>query len=176
MQKAIGFAVSIALLLTLAGCAGPQDHPASSGQENPSAAIAPEARLPVPSLSFETFDGDTISLDQLKGQPVALNFWGAYCPACSDFAPVLQKVYENHKDEGLLVFGIGAGEPEEKLQEKADSLGITYPLAISSEAARAFHVRAIPMTFVIDREGRVAASLLGSRDLEVVEQTIQAIL
>jgi|GEM_PF-1773802 len=176
MRKLTGFSVSIALFLALAGCAGPRDRPPSPGQENPSAIAQPEERPPAPSLSFETFDGDTISLDQLKGQPVALNFWAVYCPACSNFAPVLQKVYENHKDEGLLVFGIGAGEQQKQLQEKADSLGITYPLAISAEAAGAFKVHAIPITFIIDREGRVAASLLGARDLETVERTVQAIL
>ncbi len=142
----------------------------------PPTSAAPGQGRPAPDFSFTTFDGVAHTSADLKGSPVVLNFWAAYCPACSKFAPTLEKAYQAHKAEGLLVFGIGAGEPEHKLKEKAESLGLTYPLASSMETTRAFGVRRIPMTFLIDEDGNVQSSLLGARHPAELETELKKIL
>jgi cytochrome c biogenesis protein CcmG/thiol:disulfide interchange protein DsbE len=157
------------------GATGPA-RDATDRQSGPPTSAAPGEGRPAPNFSFTTFDGVTHTSADLKGSPVVLNFWAVYCPACGKFAPTLEKAYQAHKPQGLLVFGIAAGEPEHSLKEKAESLGLTYPLASSMETARSFGVRRIPMTFLIDADGNVQSSLLGARDLAELETELKKIL
>ncbi|MBN1457939.1 MAG: TlpA family protein disulfide reductase [Armatimonadetes bacterium] len=134
------------------------------------------AGAPAPAFSFTTFAGDSYTSQDLQGRPVILNFWAAFCPACGEFAPKLEAVYQKHKEAGLFVVSVSAGEPQSLLEQKAKSLGLTYPLASSEDMARAYGITAIPMTYLIDREGRVQASLLGAQDLAALEKEVEKIL
>ncbi len=105
-----------------------------------------------------------------------LNFWASSCPACAQLAPRLESIYLEHKAEGLLVLGVAGTDSEEALKRKAESLNISYPIALSEETAAAYGVRIIPMTFFIDRDGALAASVMGAADESVLADAVQKIL
>ena len=68
-----------------------------------SSAPAPVAGAPAPDFSLKSLDGQTISLSQLKGHPVLINFWASWCPPCRLEMPDLVRDYEAHKAEGFVL-------------------------------------------------------------------------
>lgn len=165
MPRGTAALLGLCLLALVVGCGNsqPTERNVTAGE-------------PAPSFSFTTFAGDSYSSADLTGRPVILNFWAAYCPACAKFAPSLEAVYQKHKETGMFVVGISAGEPQHLLEEKAESLGLTYPLAISEDMLDAYGITAIPMTYLIDREGRVQSTLLGAQELDRLEEAVEKIL
>lgn len=165
MCKATRLAAGLITLVLLAvGC----------GQvRTPRAATEPRT---APDFSLTAFDGAAYSLAELKGTPIVLNFWSAGCPACTTALPHLEALYQKHKSDGLLVLGVAGFDSEQALKEKAKSLGLTYPIAISPEAGRAYRVHAVPVTFYINRESEIVSSLLGARDASEFEAEAQKIL
>jgi peroxiredoxin len=181
------YAVAIATLLLLAGgCAKPSPSPPGGGREAPSGTIdtavpvateGSEAALkPAPDFSFTAFDGTNYSLAELKGRPLILFFWSSHCPACTRAAPHVEALHQQHASEDLLVLGVAGFDSKDALKAKAKSLGVTFPIAISAETSRSYGVRAIPMAFFINREGAVAASILGAKPMTEFEAALQRIL
>ncbi|MCJ7750443.1 MAG: TlpA family protein disulfide reductase [Armatimonadetes bacterium] len=175
-----GVMLAAAGLVLLLGAAGCGERAPTSPSATPPAGIPSDGASAVPAqtpaFSFTTFDGESHTSENLKGRPVILNFWADYCPACAEFSPRLEEVYQKHKDEGLLVFGIGADGSEEALRKKADALGITYELATSTETIEAFAVHAIPMTFLIGADGETKSAILGARQSEQLAAEVEKIL
>lgn len=118
----------------------------------------------VPPYSARTLDGEQISLEELRGKVVLVNFWATWCPPCRLEMPGFQHVYEDRRADGFVVLGIstdqsGQGVVREFLEER----GITFPVTMASaQVVRDFGgVRALPTSFLIDREGRVRQEVTG---------------
>ncbi len=167
-------AAVVLLLLLPAGCGKPSPAPSST---QPSPAGPDDQHLNrAPDFSFTAFDGASYSLAGMKGKPIVVNFWGSRCPHCIKVAPYLEDFYQQHKDEGLIVFGVASFDSEEALKQKARSAKITYPIAISADTSRAYAVRGIPHTFFINRQGDIASSILGAKPRAEFEVALQKIL
>ena len=167
-------AIALALLtLVAAGCRAPSaSAPSSSGA--PLSGTPPTGAAP--DFSLVSLDGEAYSLADLKGKPIVLNFWSSGCPHCATVAPYLQDFQTQYGDQGLVVLGVAGMDSETALRNKASSLNTTYPIAISPETARAYNVSPIPMTYFIDREGNIAASILGAQPRRQFEDAVQKIL
>jgi cytochrome c biogenesis protein CcmG/thiol:disulfide interchange protein DsbE len=105
-----------------------------------------------------TLDGDSFTLDDLKGQVVLVNAWATWCPPCVIEMPGFQRVYQDYKDQGFLILGVSRdqGDPAQVrafLKEK----GITYPVAMAADAdlGGLTDVATLPTSFLIDREGKI---------------------
>jgi thiol-disulfide isomerase/thioredoxin len=129
--------------------------------------IPPADRQPAPDVSGDTLDGDQISVGDFAGDVVVLNVWGSWCAPCRAEAPALQEVYARQKRNGVQFIGINTRDQEAAAKAFEESFGITYPsfLDPSGEIQLAFRdtlpPNSIPSTVVIDREGRVAARIVG---------------
>ena len=117
-----------------------------------------------PSYAAQTLDGESISLEGLRGQVVLVNFWATWCPPCRIEMPGFQRVYEDRREEGFVILGIstdraGQGVVREFLEDR----GITFPVTMASgQVVRDFGgVQALPTSFLIDREGRVRQEVKG---------------
>ncbi len=99
----------------------------------------------------------TISIAELTGQVVVLNFWASWCPPCRAEMPSFQAISEEFKDQGVVFFGVAVSDTEVDASQFAEMVGVTYPLALdrTGNVTRAFQVRQMPTTFVIDRRGVV---------------------
>ena len=165
-------ALALALLTVVAaGCRAPT---AASSSASPPAATSPGS--PAPDFSLVSFDGDSYSLGGLKGKPIVLNFWSSTCPHCATVAPYLQDLHTQHADQGLVVLGVAGMDSESALRDKASSLKITYPIAISPDTGRAYNVARIPLTYFIDREGNISGSIPGAQPRRQFEDAVQKIL
>jgi cytochrome c biogenesis protein CcmG/thiol:disulfide interchange protein DsbE len=165
----IGLAFAVAAVA--GGCGSPR-----RGEQRAAESVVQGSPEPAPPFSFTTFGGQKISLDQLKGRPVVLNFWSTTCPHCADLMPRLEEVYERHRAQGLEVLGIATPDSLEAAKKKSESLGVTYPSGMDAAAVQAYGIRAVPATFFISKEGNLISARLGAMSVDELEEHVQKIL
>ncbi|WP_217915642.1 TlpA family protein disulfide reductase [Miltoncostaea marina] len=108
--------------------------------------------------------GSEVSLEDLRGRTVVLNFWASWCEPCKAEAPVLERIASRYRPaEEVLVLGVDVQDVREKALGFARDNGLTYPSLRDGEddARKAFQVPALPETFVIDPQGRIALKVSG---------------
>ena len=112
-------------------------------------------------FEVETFDGDTLKLSDLKGKVVVLNFWASWCPPCRWEMPSFERISKEYGDKEVVFVGLALSDTLRDARGFADSVGVTYPLALDSTGriAAAYNVRSLPTTFFIDREGQIQRRL-----------------
>ncbi|XVS64075.1 TlpA disulfide reductase family protein [Actinosynnema sp. CA-299493] len=113
-------------------------------------------------------DGKTVSLDDYAGKVVIVNIWGAWCGPCRTEAPELQKVQDELGSEVVQVLGVNVKESStESPRDFMTNRKLAYP-SIYDESGRAMLAfrglppNAVPSTFVLDKQHRVAAAFLGA--------------
>jgi len=114
-------------------------------------------------------DGSTLSSADFAGDVLVLNFWYAGCGPCRVEAPILQETFTRYADEGAHFLGVNIYDGPEQATSFEEKFGITYPSLLAREDAElklAFAswtpLSAVPITLVLDRQGRVAARFIGA--------------
>jgi len=133
---------------------GPNAELALKMIENPRRAREPYA----PDFSLTTSEGEFISLEELRGKVVLLDFWGTWCPPCVASVPSLRNLYKKYsKDAPFTIIGISSDSEEDKWRAFTAENRMVWPqfLDRDSNIRRAFSVRAFPTYIVIDHEGIV---------------------
>ena len=118
----------------------------------------------VPSYAYATLDGGLASSDSLRGKVVLVNFWATWCAPCRAEMPVLEAMYQRHRERGFVIVGLAVDQaPTEKVAAYVAERGVTYPVAhVEREAERLFGgVRGYPTSFLIGRDGRVRHVVVG---------------
>jgi cytochrome c biogenesis protein CcmG, thiol:disulfide interchange protein DsbE len=110
-------------------------------------------------------EGEQVSIESLRGKIVVLNFWASWCEPCELEAPVLEEVAAKYRvsPQEVVVLGVDVQDLSEEALDFARTNGITYPSLRDGggDAQRAYEVPALPETFVIDQEGRIALKVAG---------------
>jgi len=124
-----------------------------------------------PDFELNDLNGNKVKLSDFKGKVVMLNFWASWCGPCRMEIPDLINIQEKHKKDGLIIIGItipSSGTPEQ-VKKFAESYKINYILVTGSNteimtiATSYGGVRAVPTTFLIDRDGIVRHQWIGAR-------------
>ena len=131
-----------------------------------------------PDFTAPTQDGSTVTLSDLRGQPVVLNFWATWCPPCRAEMPDLVAAYEAHKDNGLVIVGVNEQDDEDKALAFMEQYGIEFPVLLDSrgDLASLYTARGLPTTFFIDRDGNVAEAWSGMLTADLLDERLQLIL
>ena len=118
--------------------------------------------------------GRTLKLSDLRDKPVYLNFWATWCPPCVKELPHIQAKYEQYKDR-IHFLAISVASEQEAPAQFISSKGYTFTVGYGNEReiSRAYHVEAIPMSFIIDTNGVVKAKIVGSMDEADLERFLQ---
>lgn len=117
-----------------------------------------------PSFSLTLFDGKKISLADLRGKTVFLNFWASWCPPCRAEARDLETVWQSLKEGDVVFLGIDIQDTEEDARAFLRGFNITYPNGrdLSGKVAVDYGVWGIPETFFIDPQGRITYKHVGT--------------
>ncbi|SRR5690554_3597474 len=141
--------------------------------------IEPGEREPAPEFGGPLLGRDgEFDLADARGEIVVLNVWGSWCPPCRKEAPALQAVHEDLADEGVRFVGVNTRDNEVAALAYEEEFGITYPSVVDTDGRRMLAFRdtlppnAIPTTLVIDRNGGMAARVLG----EITEDSLRGLL
>jgi cytochrome c biogenesis protein CcmG, thiol:disulfide interchange protein DsbE len=128
---------------------------------------------PAPVIIGTTLDGEPFSLEDLRGRPVVVNFWGPTCVPCRTEFPLLKTKAEEHADDGLVVVGILMGDPPEPAREFIAEQGATWDTVEDPNSAirSAYRVVARPQSYFIDRDGILRSIQIGEvRDADFERQ------
>ncbi|OIJ20376.1 hypothetical protein BKP45_09980 [Anaerobacillus alkalidiazotrophicus] len=143
---------------------------------------APDFTLPVWGTDEEK------SLSSFHGQIVVLNLWASWCPPCRDEMPDLIKLSEEYKDQGVQVLGMNMAtfeSSEEVIKQFIEEYNISFPnfldQPIDTSNQRGvietlYQVRSIPVTYILDEEGRIVIPIRGKVNYEMLESELKKIL
>ena len=120
-----------------------------------------------PDFSFTSMQGEYITLEDLKGKVVLLDFWGTWCPPCVESVPDLRQLYKRYANEpSFVLISVSSDHDEQAWREFTERNKMVWPQYRDEDRRlqRAFGIRAFPTYIVIDHEGpRVSTMRLGSR-------------
>lgn len=111
-----------------------------------------------PDFAFTTFDGQEMTLRDLRGNVVVLNFWASWCAPCAAEAPDLQEAWEYYADDNVRFLGIAYADNGPRSLEFIDDFGLTYLNApdLGTRISEMYGISGVPETFIIDANGDVA--------------------
>lgn len=115
-----------------------------------------------PDFSLYSLSGDRISLNDLDGTPVVINFWATWCLPCKIEMPIIQERYDSFKPD-LVVLALDAGESKESVEKFVRDNNITFPalLDLTKAIQKLYLIRAYPTTYFIDKNGIIQAAHIG---------------
>lgn len=122
-------------------------------------------RMRPPELRGRTVDGESVSLADLAGRVVLLNFWATWCLECRPEMPEIERLHRELGPQGLTVLAINTREDSPAVRAYAKELGLTFPLVLdrNGDIGRLYGVVGIPTTFLIGRDGHAVALAVGPR-------------
>ncbi|WP_394276738.1 TlpA family protein disulfide reductase [Luteococcus sp.] len=182
--------VTLALVMVGAWAINRPDAPAEGGGEaglaNGATAVtlegdqsgsAPEIGQPAPRFTATTLDGQKISLSELKGHPVWINFGATWCTACRAEAPDIEQAWKRSKPKGTMVVSIFINEDQATVRGYQQRLGLTVPMVSDPDTLIASRYRSIgiPSHFFIDADGILRASHVGALTSEKMDENLKAI-
>ncbi len=115
-----------------------------------------------PAATFRTLDGGTVTLESLRGRPLALAFWAPWCQVCAAQSGNLSRVARWAGDRGRVVSVAAAYGDVSEVRAYMKEHEVAYPVLLGDdETLRAFHVEAFPTVYFLDAEGRIKRSVAG---------------
>ena len=133
---------------------------------DPGVVTSPLVGRPAPSFALTSLDGATVSLVELRGHPLIVNFWASWCLPCRAEAPLLQRAATDFAGRGVQVLGIVYQDSAENARAFMREYGQTYPGLLDPDGRTAldYGVFGIPETYFIDRAGRIVSKQTGPLD------------
>jgi len=124
-----------------------------------------------PDISLNNLEGEKISLSSLRGKYVLIDFWASWCGPCRQENPNVVRMYNKYKDKGFEIFGVSLDRDESAWQRAIEKDGLTWvhvsDLSFwNSEVVPLYNIEGIPMTVLLDKEGKIIAKNLRGPSLE----------
>jgi thiol-disulfide isomerase/thioredoxin len=131
-----------------------------------------------PAFSREGFNKEIVDLHACRGKVVLLNFWATWCAPCQLEMPRLVEWQKQYGPRGLQIVGISMDDDPTAARTLYDKLRLNYPVAMGDEELGKLYggILGLPVTFLIDADGRVAAEYRGETDLNAMEAQFRLLL
>ncbi|MCC6656581.1 MAG: TlpA family protein disulfide reductase [Rhodocyclaceae bacterium] len=137
----------------------------------------PAAKLnlgdPAPAFRTERLDGGSVDFPAATaGKPLVIRVWADWCKYCEPEMKAIEVVYQRHKDKGLEVYAVNAGQDKPAVAAFIKRLGVTYPVLLDEQSAIAkrYGVMGLPTTYFVDAKGVVRGKVIGEADEAVFER------
>ena len=132
-----------------------------------------------PGFVLQYLDGQSVSLGDLRGKPVLMNFWATRCPPCVSEMPYLQEIYNEWSETELMLLAINTGESSTKVNDFIQSHSLSLPVLLDTkqDVAQRYNIQYIPTTFFIDKDGIIQAVKIGAfPNKEAIEDDLTKIM
>ena len=116
-----------------------------------------------PDFVLKSASGSNLRLSEYRGDVVMINFWATWCGPCRQEMPLLNDLYLRYKRVGFSLLGVNIDDDSSRAMEMAEELGVSFPVLFDDrkEVSRLYQVEAMPVTVLVDREGKVRHVHLG---------------
>ncbi len=143
--------------------------------------IVPRRLQAAENFAIPSPNGRVLRLEDYKGKVVFLNFWATWCPPCREEMPSMERLYRRYKNGGLVVLAVSVdAEGKPIVVPFVQEHKFSFPIGLDPkmELAERYSVRALPSSFLVDREGVLVAQALGPRkwDGKAAHALIEALL
>jgi thiol-disulfide isomerase/thioredoxin len=177
---------SLVGILVVSGCGGREEKakeetPAqgTTQAEQSSDVGTTVGKLPPP-FALPDLAGNEVKLSDYAGKVVVLDLWATWCPPCRQEIPFLVELFEQNKDDGLVVVGVGLDDGgADVLRPFVQQQGVTYTILVGNrQVGQTYQLQGIPTTFILDRSGRIAEKHLGfsPADADVIRAEVAELL
>jgi len=126
---------------------------------------SPREGFSAPDFTLDLLDGGQVTLSDLRGKAVLINFWATWCPPCRAEMPAIEAVYRSHKDLGLEVLAVNTTNQDDQAAAAAfvEELELTFPVPLDRTGAvsASYNLRGLPSTYFIDRQGVIRSVVVG---------------
>lgn len=186
MKKNIGIGIILVLVITMLGTYIKAEIDQSTAINEQ--ALGKEVELGeevglekgqfAPDFTLYSLQGEPLTLSELRGKRVVLNFWATWCPPCEAEMPHMQKYYEKYrKEDNVEIVGVNmtyANEKLERVEQFLKSYDITFPIVLEQTEAVAFQyeILTMPTTYMIDTEGKIQKQIIGPLDLDALRENV----
>ena len=156
----------------LAGCSG-STHPRS-------AAVKPAKDRPAaPDFTLKDASGQPVRLSDYRGKVVLLDFWATWCGPCALEIPWFKDLQRREKDHGFVVIGVSMDDDGwDSVKPFVAKMAVNYRVVMGNDETAQLYggVDALPTTFLIDRQGRIAAVHIGLTDRRDIDDGVEQLL
>lgn len=168
-RAGLGTFLSYAMVLGILGLLGWGLIKVNSGQRDSGMA---------PDFTITSFDGDTVTLSELRGQVVIINFWASWCPTCREEAPYLESTWRKYKDKGVFFIGVDYVDTEKEALAYIDEFDITYFNGpdVGTRISQAYRMGGVPETFYVAKNGELQGIKIGPLFPPELDQKIDDLL
>jgi peroxiredoxin len=154
------------LLVLLAGAGWTWASRVAPGSTTAGAVPAPRQGFLAPDFSLETAQGQTITLSELRGQPVLINLWASWCIPCRTEMPALERVYRDYRDRGFVLLAVNATyqDSQQGAYDFAQEHNLTFPILLDRDgkvSSGLYQLRALPTSYFVDPKGTIHEVVVG---------------
>jgi peroxiredoxin len=116
-------------------------------------------------FTLPTLDGGSITLSDLKGKVVLINFWATWCSPCREEMPSLERLYRQFKHGKFALLAVDIMEHPEKVKKFAREYNLSFPILLdrNGDISAKYAANAIPTTYIIDKGGKAVGKAIGAR-------------
>jgi peroxiredoxin len=131
-------------------------------------------------FTLQSLDGESVTLSDLRGKVVLINFWTTWCQPCIIEMPSMEKLYRKYKDKGFTILAIDIMEKPETIRKFAKEKNLTFPILLDTkgEVRGKYRVTGIPNSYLVHKDGKLVGRFIGPRewDNEHAEALLEELL
>ncbi|NCU17220.1 TlpA family protein disulfide reductase [Bacillus sp. P1(2020)] len=153
----------------------------NSGEYQEAVAMADDVGLQIgkmaPDFTLNTHNGNTITLSELKGKKVLLNFWASWCGPCEEEMPAMQKVYNELMGQDVEIVAVNMTIGKETIESATQFVkqyGLTFPVPLDTkgEVMKLYEIYGLPTSYFLDSEGIIRAKFFGPMDEKFMKEEL----
>jgi cytochrome c biogenesis protein CcmG/thiol:disulfide interchange protein DsbE len=133
---------------------------------------------PAPDFTLTGFDGRKVTLSDLRGKVVVINFWASWCIPCRQEAAYLEQTWRKYQDREVVFIGVDYVDTDEKARAYIQEFDITYINGpdLGTRISDAYNMKGVPETYFVDRDGLLHGVYIGPLEAPYLENKIDELL